>query len=151
MTETLQPGDVDYVGPEPLVWVVRPLRDYPMRALAGIVSCAAVILLAARFAPTPMSAVVLAIAILVSIAPSFLPIECRVESGGVRRRVGFGWERRSWPDIRRTRLNARGLYVSTLLSGGPLEPFRGLFLPLPRAAAPELTAALTQRLKAHGV
>jgi hypothetical protein len=151
MTATPQPGDVDFTGPVPLTWVVRPLRDDPMRAIAAFLSSMAIVLLAARFAPSPLSAVTLAVLILVSLAPAFLPIECRVEAGGVRRRVGWGWERRQWTDIRRARLNQRGLYVSTLLNGGALEPFRGLFLPLPRAAAPELMKELSERLRAHGV
>ena len=70
---------------------------------------------------------------------------------GIARRLGLGWERRAWSDIRVARLGGRSLYVSTLRNGGPLEPFRGLVLPLPRGRADELRPALSAALTAHGI
>ncbi len=137
-------------GAPPLLWSHQPWRDEPWRAASGLVAGVALALLAVRMAPAPLAGWALAVALLLVTGPAYLPTACRVDEAGVARRVGLGWERRPWDRIRRARLGRAGLYVSTLARGGPLEPFRGLLLPLPRRADPALVAALRAALETHG-
>jgi hypothetical protein len=134
----------------PLLWSHRPWRDEPWRAAVGLVAGIALALLAVRVTPVPLAGWALALALLAMTGPAYLPTACRVDAGGVARRIGLGWERRTWESIRRARLGSAGLYVSTLARGGPLEPFRGLLLPLPRRPDPDLLAALRDALVTHG-
>ncbi|MEO5617735.1 MAG: hypothetical protein ABIS67_08185 [Candidatus Eisenbacteria bacterium] len=134
-----------------LEWSVDPWREAPLRAIAGFVAVVALGMLAVRWSPTPLAGWALAVALLALLAPAYLPVRCRLDDAGVGRRLGLGWERRAWTDIRRARITGQGLYVSSLRHGGPLEPFRGLLLPLPRAAAPALHHALARAIEAHGI
>ena len=135
----------------PLEWSVDPWREFPLRAITGFLAAVALALLAVRTMPAPLAGWALALALLAMLGPAYLPVRCRVDETGIARRLGFGWERRAWADIRVARLGARALYVSTLRNGGPLEPFRGLLLPLPRGRADELKPALSAVLTAHGI
>ena len=135
----------------PLEWSVDPWREVPLRAITGFLAAVALALLAVRTMPAPLAGWALALALLAMLGPAYLPVRCRVDETGIARRLGFSWERRAWADIRAARLGARALYVSTLRNGGPLEPFRGLLLPLPRGRADELKPALTAALTAHGI
>lgn len=134
-----------------LEWSVDPWRESPLRAITGFVAAVALGMLAVRLSPAPLAGWALAVALLAMLAPSYLPVRCRLDDAGVARRLGLGWERRAWTDIRRARITEAGLYVSSLRHGGPLEPFRGLLLPLPRAAAPTLHHALARAIEAHGI
>lgn len=135
----------------PLEWSIDPWREFPLRAITGFVAAVALALLAVRMMPVPVAGWALALALLAVLAPAYLPMRCRVDESGIARRLGFGWERRAWTDIRVARLGDRSLYVSTLRNGGPLEPFRGLLLPLPRRHADELRPVLSAALNAHGI
>lgn len=135
----------------PLEWSVDPWREFPLRAIAGFVAAVALGLLAVRTMPAPLAGWALALALLAILGPAYLPVRCRVDETGIARRLGLGWERRAWTDIRVARLGERSLYVSTLRNGGPLEPFRGLLLPLPRGRAGELAPRLRAALTAHGI
>jgi hypothetical protein len=136
--------------PAALEWRHQPWRDAPLRAATALIASAALGLLALRVAPVPLAGWALAVALLALAGPAFLPAACRVDSTGVARRIGLGWERREWEAIRRAKLGPVGLYVSSRSRGGPLEPFRGLLLPLPRIADPSLLASLEAELRAHG-
>lgn len=146
-------GESPLRGPhaEPVEWSVDPWREFPLRAVAGFVAAVALALFAVRNLPGPVAGWAVALALFAILAPAYLPVRCRVDDAGIARRLGFGWERRAWADIRLARLTAHGLYVSTLRNGGPLEPFRGLLLPLPRRRADELRPTLAARLTAHGI
>ena len=135
----------------PLEWSVDPWREFPLRAIAGFLAAVALALLAVRTMPAPLAGWALALALLALLGPAYLPMRCRVDEAGIARRLGFGWERRPWSDIRVARLGRSSLYVSTLRNGGALEPFRGLLLPLPRGRADELKPALSAVLAAHGI
>jgi hypothetical protein len=135
----------------PLEWRVDPWRESPLRAVAGFVAVVALGMLAVRMSPVPLAGWALAISLLAMVAPAYLPMRCRVDDAGIARRLWLSWERRAWTDIRRARITEQGLYVSSLRHGGPLEPFRGLLLPLPRAAAPTLHLALARAIEAHGI
>jgi len=145
------PRDLHRGGDPSLEWSVDPWREFPVRAIAGFVCAIALAMLAVRAMPVPVAGWALALALLAILGPAYLPVRCRVDDSGIARRLGVGWERRAWADIRVARLTARGLYVSTLRNGGPLEPFRGLLLPLPRRRADELRPTLAALLDAHGV
>jgi hypothetical protein len=130
-------------------WRVEPWRERPLRAAAGLIAAIAMGLLALRGMPA-LPGWALVLALLALLAPAYLPVACRLDAAGVARRMGWGWERRGWDSVRRARLGTEGLYVSTLRHGGPLEPFRGLLLPLPRRPDPALLEALRAGLNAHG-
>ena len=138
-------------GPPALEWSVDPWREAPLRAGTGFIAAIALALLAVRMAPAPLAGWGLAVALLALLGPAYLPVRCRVDGEGLARRLGWGWERRSWRDIRLARLTTHGLYVSTLAHGGALEPFRGLLLPLPKAATATLHSALASTIESHGV
>jgi hypothetical protein len=142
-------GDVR-PGAAAVEWRHDPWTSEPMRAATALIAGIALGILAVRVAPIPLAGWALAVAILVLTGPAYLPVACRVDTRGVARRIGLGWERRDWDAIRRARLVPEGLYVSTIAHGGPLEAFRGLLLPLPRAADASLRAALAAELGAHG-
>lgn len=135
----------------PVEWSVDPWREFPLKAIAGFLAAISLALLAVRTMPAPLAGWALALALLAVLGPAYLPMRCRVDDSGIARRLGLGWERRAWGDIRVARLGARALYVSTLRNGGPLEPFRGLLLPLPRSRADELRPVLSAALAAHGI
>jgi hypothetical protein len=131
-------------------WRVEPWREHPLRAFTGLIAAIAMGMLAVRGMPHPLAGWALVLALLALLAPAYLPVACRLDDTGVARRVGWGWERRAWEAVRRVQLGSDGVYVSTLRHGGPLEPFRGLLLPLPRRPDPELLEALRAGLHAHG-
>ena len=145
------PSEANATGPPALEWRVDPWRETPLRALTGFVGVVALGMLAVSVSPVPLAGWALAVALLVMLAPAYLPVRCRMDETGVGRRLGFGWERRAWADIRLARFTGEGLYVSSLRHGGPLEPFRGLLLPLPKAAAPSLQDSLARAITAHGI
>ena len=135
-------------------WTTRPWREHRAAAALAVLAALALWLLAARLLPgEPLAAAVLGLAVLGSLAPGMAPIECRVDGGGVARRVLFTWERRAWPDIRRARLGAAGLFVSPLAAPGRLDRFRGLLLPVPRrgAQAEGVRRALQREITRRGL
>jgi len=148
--ERVSPADPGAEAPA-LEWSVDPWRESPARAATGFLAAIALGVLAVRWAPVPLAGWALGIALLTLLAPAYLPMRCRVDDAGLGRRLGLGWERRAWGQVRRARLGAEGLYVSSLRHGGPLEPFRGLLLPLPRHSSAELQAELARLMEAHGV
>jgi hypothetical protein len=145
------PAPVPVPPAPPLELSIDPWREFPLRAVSGFLAAVALALLAVRMMPAPVAGWALALALLAILGPAYLPMRCRVDESGIARRLGFGWERRAWTDIRVARLGERSLYVSTLRNGGPLEPFRGLVLPLPRDRADELRPVLGAALHAHGI
>ncbi|HTO90487.1 MAG TPA: hypothetical protein VMJ70_05095 [Candidatus Sulfotelmatobacter sp.] len=131
-------------------WRFEPWRERPLRAAAALIAAIALGLLALRTVPYPLAGWALFVGVLALLAPAYLPIACRLDDQGVARRIGWGWERRGWEAVRRARLDEQGVYVTPLRAGGPLEPFRGLMLPLPRRPDPELLAAVRAGLHSHG-
>lgn len=141
-------------APCPLEWSVSPWRERPAAAAAAVLLALGLWVLVVRLLPGErLSATVLGLLLLASLAPGMAPTRCRVDAAGAARQVLFTWDRRRWDDIRRARLAARGLFVSPLARPGRLDRFRGLFLPLPARAgeSPHLRAALRRELDRHGL
>lgn len=140
-------------GAFPLEWSVSPWRERPLAATATLLAALGLWLLVSRLLPGErVTATVLGLLLLGSLAPGMAPTRCRVDAEGPARQVLFTWERRRWADVRRARLGAAGLFVSPLSRPGRMDRFRGLFLPLPRRGAhPSLRAALRAELDRHGL
>ena len=134
-----------------LEWSFNPWRQDLRKALVGVIAAAAVTGLIAGFGLPPLAIAALALAFLATVHSAFLPTRCRVDEEGVARRLAFAWERRPWGAIRRAALGPRGLFVSPRLHPGPLESFRGLWLPVPPGEAPTLLAELRGHLARHGL
>lgn len=140
--------------PAAMEWTVSPWRE--RRARAALATSAALLLwlLVVWLLPGErLLSTLLGLAVLGALAPGMTPTRCRVDGTGIARRALFAWDRRAWPEIRRARVSAAGLFVSPLARRSRLDRFRGLFLPLPRdgAAAAPLLEALRQEVARHGL
>ncbi len=135
-------------------WKVSPWRENRVGAGLALASALGLWGLAAWLLPgEPLLSSLLGLAVLGALAPGLAPIQCRVDDAGVGRRLLFAWERRSWAQIRRARVEAAGLFVSPLTRGSRLDRFRGLFLPVPRRGpgGAELLGALRREVTRHGL
>lgn len=135
-------------------WTVSPWREDPAGATLTTLAALALGLLTAWLLPGQrLLATLMGLAVLAALAPGMTPTQCRVDEAGVARRTLFAWDRRAWPEIRRARLGAAGLFVSPFAERSRLDRFRGLFLPVPRrgtGTAP-LLEALRQEVGRHGL
>ncbi len=148
------PPDVRVGSPATVEWTVSPWREDPARAALAVLAALLLGLLAAwLLAGERFLATLMGLAVLGVLAPGMTPIACRVDDDGVARRVLFAWHRRTWPEIRRARLSANGLFVSPFARRSRLDRFRGLYLPVPRrtARAEALLEALRQEVQRHGL
>ena len=141
-------------GGDAVEWTVSPWRDDPVRAgLAAVAALLLGLLAAWLLSGERLAGAMTGLAVLVALAPGMTPTQCRVDGDGVARRVLFAWDRRAWPEIRRARLDAGGLFVSPFARRHRLDRFRGLYLPVPRrepGAAP-LLETLRRDLGRHGL
>jgi hypothetical protein len=141
-------------APAPVEWTVSPWREDPAGAVRVVLAALLLWLLAAwLLAGERLVATLVGLAVLGALAPGMVPTQCRVDDAGVARRNFLAWERRGWPEIRRARLGAAGLFVSPFDERSRLDRFRGLFLPVPRrgAGAGPLLEALRQEVGRHGL
>jgi hypothetical protein len=149
-----RPASAQAAGAPPAVeWTVSPWRDDPGRASLVAIAALALWLLAARLlAGERLLSTLMGVAVLGVLAPGMVPTRCRVDGAGVARRGLFGWDRRAWTDIRRARVDPRGLHVSPFPRRSRLDRFRGLFLPVPRRTADPaaLLETLRGELDRHG-
>jgi hypothetical protein len=133
---------------------VSPWRERRTRAALAAAAALLLWLLAAWLLPGEIAlSSLLGLAVLGALAPGMSPTQCRVDDGGVARRRLFAWDRRPWPQIRRARFEAAGLFVSPFSHPSRLDRFRGLFLPLPRRATEgdPLRQALQREVARHGL
>ena len=140
--------------PAVMEWAVSPWRERRARAVLAASAALLLWLLAAWLLPGErVLSTLMGLAVLGALAPGMTPTECRVDGAGVARRALFAWDRRAWPEIRRARVSAAGLFVSPFARRSRLDRFRGLFLPLPHdgAAAASLLEALRQEVARHGL
>jgi len=129
---TPPPGETQGV-PDVVEWTVSPWRENRGRAALALMSALLLWILAARLLPgEAFLSGLLGLAVLGALAPGMASMQCRVDGGGVARRVLFAWDRRSWAQIRRARVGAAGLFVSPFARPCRLDRYRGLFLPVPR-------------------
>lgn len=151
--EPVLPGSAaEAPGDRPLEWTVDPWRQHAGRAAAATLAAGGAILLAARGGLPAFTATVLAVAAGLAFAPGYLASHCRVDAGGVARRLGpLGWERRTWERLRAARLDARGLFVTAGPGRGAIATLRGLYLPLPANGDETLRRRLAEALQRHGL
>jgi len=136
---------------EVVEWTVSPWREHRARAALALGLSLLLALTGAWLLRGPaLVGIALAVAVLGALAPAIVTTRCRVDAEGVSRRVLFGWERRSWPGIRRARLDRGGLFVSPFERASRLDAFRGLTLPLPRGGGPILER-IEREVRAHGL
>jgi hypothetical protein len=137
--------------PEVVEWTVSPWRERRARAALALGLALLLALTGVWFFRGPaLVGIVLALAVLSALAPAIVATRCRVDAEGVSRRVLFGWERRSWPGIRRARLDPEGLFVSPFERASRLDAFRGLVLPLPRGGG-RILERIEREVRAHGL
>lgn len=142
---------VDSVAEPALQWTMDPWREHTRRAMVGVVL--AILLAALVFTAVGgrLTGLLLASIAIVSLAPAFLVVHCRVDGAGVSRTILGLTERRAWADIRRARLGAGALRVGPSRRPGVLDGFRTLTLPLPGGAPAALSEALRRRIEDHGL
>ena len=135
-----------------LEWSVNAWRQSPSRALVAVIGVGLIWGLISVLRLTPLTALVLGVTTFFFMAPGFWSSRCRVDHDGVARKRFLAWQRRSWSQIRRVRIDSRGLFVSPMLEAGLGDAARGLYLPVPTELPehPRLMTELKQRLAAHG-
>ncbi len=99
--------------------------------------------------PGPTRWVMMAAAAL-SFAGPLIPVDCRLDEGGIVRRTFLGVQQRTWDQVRRARVDAAGVRFSPFTSRHWLDAFRTLDLPLPAGAA-GLADRARELLAAHGL
>jgi hypothetical protein len=140
------------VEPEsaPIEWSFNPWRERPrVAALAAIFALGCCLLVIGAHVSFVLT-LGLCVAAAGSLSPSLTPLMCRVSADGVARRGPLGWEKRAWSEIRRTVLSGAGLLVSPFAKRNALDPYRGLFLPLPAATGAQLAQRIRPYLERHG-
>ncbi len=142
---------VEAVAETVLEWSFNPWRQNLRNAMVGAIATAMITALIAGLGLPPLAVAALALVFLASVHSAILPTHCRVDNEGVARRLAFGWERRPWGLIRRASLGRKGLFVSPRFHPGPLDSFRGLWLPVPPPAGAALVDELRRRLAQHGL
>jgi hypothetical protein len=134
----------------PIEWSFNPWRERPrvaaLAAAFALLCCLLVIGAHVSFVLT----LGLCIAAAGSLSPSLTPLQCRVDGEGVARRGALGWEKRTWSEIRRGVLTAAGLLVSPFAKRNALDPYRGMFLPLPATGGAQLEQRIRPILERHG-
>lgn len=93
----------------------------------------------------------LCLAVIASLSPVLSPARLRVDDEGVSRRGPFGLDRRAWKELRRAVTGRPGVLLSPFQRPHWLDPFRGLWLPLPRHDGEALLVKLRERLREHGL
>lgn len=88
--------------------------------------------------------------VIAAFAPAFTVAHCRVDEHGVARRGWFGWERRTWSDVRRIERLPRAALCSPYAKRHALDSARALALPLPVEGADTLFAAIEALRGRHG-
>lgn len=76
----------------------------------------------------PVMAAIGFLAIVLSTAEFWLPIQFRLDQEGAQRRLGLSLSRIEWSDVRRVLEHESGFKLSPLEGEGRLDPFRGLFV-----------------------
>lgn len=135
----------------PLEWSVNPWRDRPWRAatamLVGLGMCVVVL---AQGEPTLLETA-LCLAVIASLSPLLSPARLRVDDEGVSRRGPFGLDHRNWKELRRAVTGGPSVLLSPFQQPHWLDPFRGLWLPLPSRNSEALLVELRERLQQHGL
>jgi hypothetical protein len=150
---TPPPGEAQ-TSPDVVEWTVSPWRENRGRAALALMSALLLWILAARLLPGELLlSSLLGLAALGALAPGMAPMQCRVDGGGVGRRVLFAWDRRPWAQIRRARVGTAGLFVSPFARPCRLDRYRSLLLPVPRSVPDGgcLLERLRREVARHGL
>jgi hypothetical protein len=148
-----RPAGLDEPGltPVPLEWSFNPWRDRPGRAVTAaavaVLLCGAILGLREPL----LLETVLCVAVVATLSPVLSPANLRVDEQGVSRRGPFGLERRPWSEVRRAVSGPPGVLLSPYPRPHWLDPYRGLWLPLPRRDGEALLAELRRHLSHHGL
>ena len=134
-----------------VAWTYNPWRERPGSATLAAVAALGMCLGVMRLDQPLVMTAALCFAAVGSMSPMLSPAGCRLDEAGVALKGPLGWRRRSWSEIARGRLLARGLMVSPYARPHWLDATRGLFLPLPSGAREALIASIRPQLARHGL
>jgi hypothetical protein len=135
----------------PLEWSVNPWRDRPWRAVVATLFGLGLCLVVLALGEPTLLETALCVAVIASLSPVLSPARLRVDEEGVSRRGPFGLDRRPWNELRRAVPGRPGILLSPFGRPHWLDPFRGLWLPLPSRDGEALLATLRERLREHGL
>lgn len=93
----------------------------------------------------------LCLALIASLSPVLSPAKLRVDEKGVSRRGPFGLDHREWKELRRAVTGGPTVLLSPFQQPHWLDPFRGLWLPMPSRDSEALRAKLREQLREHGL
>ena len=135
----------------PVEWRFNPWRERPGRAALAAVLIFGLCLLVIGARESFVLTVALCLAAAGAFAPALSPFTCRVDESGIARRGPLGWERRAWTETRRAIQRRSGLFVSPYAAHSWLDPYRGLFLPIPSRGGEALAGSIRGHLERHGL
>jgi len=133
-----------------LEWSFHPWRDARTLMMRSLVAGGLCVTLAMVAAGPGLVRWALVAAAALSFAGPLVPVECRLDEGGIVRRTFLGVQQRTWDQVRRARVDAGGIRFSPFTSRHWLDAFRTLELPLPAGAA-GLADRARELLRAHGL
>jgi len=147
---TASPSPPD-VPEQALEWGFNPWRERPGAAALAVVVILGLCLLVIGARQSLVLTLALCLAGAGTLAPAVAPQRCRMDAGGAARRGPLGWERRMWGEVRRAALRGAGVFLSPYSQRHWLDPYRGLFLPLPSHGDASLREDIRRRLNRHGL
>lgn len=121
-------------------WVYDPWRERPRVAAAALVSAIALCAVVVASREPFVMAVALCAFCIAAFAPALARTEVRLDARGAARRSLFGWERRSWAQVRRVEELPSALLLSPYERRHWLDATRALSLPVPPARREEIAA-----------
>ena len=137
--------------PEPLEWEFNPWRERPGRAALAAVLMLGLCLLVVGTRESLILTAALCLAAAGAFAPALAPLRCRMDESGPARRGPLGWERRAWRELRRAVQRPAGVFLSPYAARHWLDPYRGIFLPIPSCGGESVGASIRRHLECHGL
>lgn len=110
-----------------LSWSVHLIRQHPWKGVGAAVGTLGTTALV-WFALGATGALVLGLALALSVAPFFVPQEYRLSKRQVRVRRGLRWHAHHWDAFRRAGRRRGRVLLSTFPADHPLDAWRGLVL-----------------------
>jgi hypothetical protein len=137
--------------PEPVEWAFNPWRERPGLAAFSATIVLGICLLVAGARESLILTAALCLAAAGAFAPALAPWTCRMDDQGAARRGPLGWERRAWSELRRAVQRPAGVFLSPYAARHWLDPYRGIFLPIPSRGRESLGASVRRHLERHGL
>ena len=139
------------MSPTVVQWTLNPWRDRPARAWTAAAFILAGTWIVSGLGLPTLAACALAAGLGASLGSAILPGHYRLDDAGIALGVGPFTQRRPWSEIKRAVRARDGVLLSPFEHRNWLDAYRAMFLPLPSARAPELTADVHALLAGHGL